>query len=200
MHNEIVSFINSKVAGANATAHIAEVGDSSVTVDGSKIKEVCLALRDSSEFELHTLQVITGTDYSDRIEVSYVLASYTKNLELILKVKLPKASKDATPAVESVVSVWSSANFQERECYDMIGVIFNNHPDFRRILCPEDWEGFPLRKDYVVQEVYNGMTVNPAHKINTGDQFFMKKVREAAADPSIITGSWESKKGSTADA
>lgn len=92
--------------------------------------------------------------------------------------------------VESVCDVWKSADFQERETYDMLGVEFIGHPDMRRILCPEDWEGFPLRKDYVVQEVYQGMEVNPAHKINQGDFDFMAKAKLDAQNPKLISGSW----------
>jgi len=186
MHNEVAAFLNSSVSGSQATAVIAELGDSTVFVDSSKIFEVCKALR-HSQWDFNVLQVITGCDYPDRIEVSYILASYTHNHELILKTKLPRTN----PELESVVSIWKAANFQERECYDMLGVVFKNHPDLRRILCPDDWQGFPLRKDYVVQEKYLDMTVNPAHKINSGDFFFYKEVQQKMGDPKKVTFSWK---------
>ncbi|EQC50801.1 NADH-quinone oxidoreductase subunit C [Bacteriovorax sp. DB6_IX] len=190
MHKEIVEFLNKEVAGCGASTTEVEVGDASVVVNAESIKPVCFALRDSSEFQFNVLQVVSGVDYEDRIEVHYILASFTKNLELILKVKLPKAGKDEMVKVESVCDVWKSADFQERETYDMLGVEFIGHPDMRRILCPEDWEGFPLRKDYVVQEVYQGMEVNPAHKINQGDFDFMAKAKLDAQNPKLISGSW----------
>lgn len=190
MHNEIVSHLNSAVAGCNAVAVTPEIGDSSIYVEASHILKVCEDLT-VGDWEMHTLQVITGTDYEDRIELSYILCSFTKNNELILKVKLAKASADAIPEIDSVCSVWKAANWQERECYDMIGVKFNNHPDHRRLLCPDDWEGFPLRKDYVVQEEYHGMTVNPEHKMNREDHHFFKKIQDAAEDAKKVSFSWK---------
>jgi len=70
-------------------------------------------------------------------------------------VRVPKDN----PHVPSVESVWKTANWHEREAYDLIGVVFDGHPDLRRILLPDDWEGHPLRKDYKVPEFYNGMKV-----------------------------------------
>jgi NADH-quinone oxidoreductase subunit C len=190
MHKEVVEFLNNKVSGCEATFNEAEAGDSSVTVAASKIKDVCHALK-ASEFEFNVLQVVSGVDFEDRIEVNYIIASFTNNHELILKVKLPKASSDEVLKVDSVCDVWKSANFLERETYDMLGVDFVGHPDMRRILCPEDWEGFPLRKDYVVQETYNGLEVNPKHKINQDDFDFMTKLKLEADNPKLISGSWK---------
>lgn len=190
MHNEIVSHLNSAVAGCNAVAVIPEIGDSSIFVEPTHILKVCVDLAEG-EWNFHTLQVITGCDYEDRIEVSYILASFTKNNELILKTKLAKPTKDAIPEIDSVCSVWKAADWQERECYDMVGVKFNGHPDHRRILCPDDWEGFPLRKDYVAQEKYHGMEIYPEHKKNNEDHFFFKKVRETLEDPKKLSHSWK---------
>lgn len=193
MHNQIISFLNKKVPGCNAVinAPVAVVGDQSITVEADHILAVCSALKTALEFEFNVLQVITGTDYPDRIELSYILASYSKNLELILKVKLPRGDKFNLPKINSVVSVWSAANFQERETYDMIGVDFVGHPDFRRILCPYDWDGHPLRKDYVVQEKYLDMVVDPPLKNNTYDQMFGKRLKEEATDPKRVSVSWK---------
>lgn len=197
MHNQIAEFLNRNVPGCNAVinAPVAVVGDQSITVNASTILEVCHALKSSLEFAFNVLQVISGTDYPDRIEVSYILASYSKNLELILKVKLPRFegadAKNNLPKINSVVSVWSAANFQERETYDMIGVEFVGHPDFRRILCPDDWEGHPLRKDYIVQAKYLDMVVDPPAKNNTADQMFGKRLKEELGDPKRVSASWK---------
>ena len=173
MHNEWASYINEKVPGSNAVANIAEVGDSSISISSEKLLEVCEILK-TGEHEFNVLQVVTGCDYPEenKIEVSYILASFTKNTELILKAAL---DREGALEIDSVCSVWSSANFLERETYDMLGVTFKGHPDHRRILCPEDWEGFPLRKDYTPSETYNGMTINPVHKMNIGEREFGAK-------------------------
>lgn len=197
MLNDIAGFINAKVSGANAVVNTPENGDGSITVEASKILEVCEGLK-TGEHEFNVLQVISGVDYKDYIELVYVLASFSKNTELLLKVKLDRGTDANLPTIDSVTSVWSAANWQEREAYDMIGVRFNNHPDHRRILTPDDWEGHPLRRDYVVQEVYRDMVVNPEAKINTADHLFMKRLKETHPDPKKVSGSWKSDDGDAA--
>ena len=176
----------------------AEVGHSSITVEAEKILEVCHALKNSAEHKINVLQAITATDMKEHLELTYVLASFFNNTELLLKVKLPRGEGTGNtlsnlPKINSVVSVWAAANFQEREAYDMIGVHFVGHPDHRRILCPDEWQGYPLRKDYVVQEKYLDMVVNPAWKINTEDHMFGKKLKDQVGDPKLVTYSWKGK-------
>jgi NADH-quinone oxidoreductase subunit C len=120
----------------------------------------------------NALQVISGVDYVEHLEVCYMFAHFDieNPREVILKVKL---TDRVNPEVESIQGVYAAANFQEREVYDMFGIKFSNHPDLRRILCPDDWQGFPLRKDYIVQKYYNGMEVNPDHKMNFDDREYI---------------------------
>lgn len=184
MYEEIVNTINKKVSGANAVLNKAEIGDSSINIESKFILEVCKLLKDNKDFEFNVLQVISAVDYlsveakegqaaqEGYIELCYILASFTKNHELILKTKLPRGSVGNLPKINSVCEVWSAANFQEREAFDMMGIDFVGHPDPRRILTSQNWEGYPLRKDYVVQEVFNGMVVNPPEKMNLPDQQF----------------------------
>ncbi len=90
---------------------------------------------------------LCGADYpdnKDRFEVVYNLYSIKHGHRLRVKALVPESD----PSVDSVVPVWSGANWHEREACDMYGIVFNGHPDLRRILMPEDWEGYPLRKDY----------------------------------------------------
>ncbi|MBT3980961.1 MAG: NADH-quinone oxidoreductase subunit C [Bacteriovoracaceae bacterium] len=186
MHSELANFINSKVSGAGAVFEEREVGDHVIFVDPAHIFDVSKTLRDEKDFKV--LQVITGTDYLDdkTIEVSYILATFDpQNSEddLILKVKLDREN----PELDSVVDVWKSADYQERECYDMLGVNFRNHPNLIRILCCYDWEGFPLRKDYEAAKEYKGMTIYPESKNNSADQEFKKLSK---ADPGIERPRW----------
>ncbi len=191
MHERVVEFLQREVSGCNPILNSAEIGDSSITVDSKYIFNVCRSLRDSSEFQMNVLQTITGCDYPEYVEVSYILASFIKNTELILKVKLNKMGQNELVEVDSVSNLWKAANFCERECYDLLGVEFTNHPDMRRILCPYDWQGYPLRKDYVVQEVYNDMKVDPPDKINTSDHFFYKELMAKVDDPKKVAYSWK---------
>ena len=198
MHNQLAEKLNTLVSGSNAVVNTATVGDSSITVEAEKILEVCNTLK---SIGFNVLQAITACDYTDRIELTYILADFTKNLEVLLKVKLPRGdglgnNRETLPKINSVVSVWNAANFQEREAYDMIGVNFIGHPDHRRILTPDDWQGYPLRRDYVVQEKYLDMVVNPPGKINTEDHFFGKKLKEQIGDPKKVSASWKDSTGS----
>ena len=194
MHNEIVDYLKEHVPGSNGEVGAGEVGDSYVTVDAGKILDVCRTLK-HSPWEFNVLQVVTGTDYPEKdvIEVSYILASFTKNHELILKANLSRGTADSLPSIDSVVSVWSAANFQERECYDMLGVNFEGHPDLRRLLTSDDWVGHPLRKDYETPKEYQGMVVDPPEKNNTEDQYFGKRLMEKLDDPKKVSWSWKNK-------
>jgi NADH-quinone oxidoreductase subunit C len=188
MLNQLADLINKNIPAAKAIVNTAADPkcDSSITVDASSIFAVAQWLRSNTEMPFNALQVISGVDYVEHMEVCYMLAHFDVNdvREFILKVKL---TDRVDPAIDSITSIYPAANFQERECYDMFGIKFNNHPDLRRILCPDDWEGFPLRKDYVAQKYYNGMEVYPDSKMNFEDREFIvrqdmiKKAQKAAA-------------------
>jgi NADH-quinone oxidoreductase subunit C len=117
-----------------------------VFVQPEQIVEAITSLRDKHEFEL--LSALTAVDYwpqqEPRFHVIYQMTSVTKNLSIQLRVPVT-ATK---PVVLTVTGVFSSANWREREVWDMFGIHFDGHPDPRRILMPADWEGHPLRKDY----------------------------------------------------
>ena len=133
-------------------------GDPWLVIDPPRLADVCLMLRDDPEHSYEWLMCLSGVDYPpERIEVVYHLFSQTHGRKLVLKALLERAD----PRVPTVESVWKMANWYERECYDMLGVMFEGHPDLRRILLPFDWEGHPLRKDYVAPDTYRGVTNKP---------------------------------------
>ena len=104
------------------------------------------------------LSCITGIDNGPQLatmEVVYNLFSIPFNQHLMVKVKLSREK----PEIDSVNHLWKTANWHEREIFDMYGIHFNNHPDLRRILMPADWEGYPLRKDYKHQEYYRNIKI-----------------------------------------
>jgi NADH-quinone oxidoreductase subunit C len=96
----------------------------------------------------------SGVDYKDRIEVVYHLFSYRHRHTAVLKVKLARDN----PEVDTLENLWKSANWMEREIFDLLGVNFKGHSDLRRILMPEDWPGYPLRKDFVEPLEYHGIS------------------------------------------
>lgn len=177
----LAELINANVPGANAQATIVELGDHSILVEAASILKVAEFLKSNNEISFNSLQVITGTDFTEFLEVTYVLANFDINAprELLLKVRV---TDRVDGSVDSVAGVWKAANYQERECFDMIGIRFNNHPDHRRILCPDDWEGYPLRKDYIAPKFYNGMEVYPDSKMNLADREFIARQAKIAAE------------------
>ena len=122
----------------------------SIYIERSSIREACALLRDDPACPFNFLADVTCVDWypsEPRFEVIYHLLSIPQKERVRLKVRLNGDS----PVVESVTSVWPSANFFEREVYDLFGVRFTGHPYLRRIQMPENWEGHPLRKDYPVE-------------------------------------------------
>lgn len=125
-----------------------------------EIEAVGKYMRDDNDLAFDYLECITGVDYPDdkQIRVVYHVYSYDKKHRLVLKVFLDRED----PTMPTLTNVWSTANWQERECFDLLGVLFEGHPDLRRLLLPDDWEGHPLRKDYEEKEEYHGIpTVRP---------------------------------------
>jgi len=132
-------------------------GELTVTVEKSRILEISTFLRDECGYNF--LCDLCGVDYlgqEPRFMVVYNLYNITTKKRLRVKVPV----EEQNPCVDTVSGVWSTANWPERECWDLMGISFNNHPDLRRILMAADWEGHPLRKDYPVQgpdrEPYQG--------------------------------------------
>ena len=129
--------------------------NASATVDPARIRDVAAFAKTDPALRFDCLSNLSGVDYPKQahIQVVYHLLSYPLRHVFVLKVN---ASRD-DPVVATVSDVWSHADWQEREVFDLLGVTFTGHPDLRRILMPEDWPGHPLRKDFVEPEEYHGI-------------------------------------------
>jgi len=143
-----------------------------ISVEPLQINVISQFLRDSNELQFDNLMNLSGVDDNNAtkttnedgsvsseggtLSVYYHLDSFSQKHKITLKVS---TNRDV-PEVESVTNIWYSANWHEREAFDMFGINFLNHPDLRRILMPDDWDGFPLRKDYENPEFYDGMKIS----------------------------------------
>lgn len=170
--NDLLARLHKKFGDGITGANL-EAIDPWIEIAPNALVDVCLYLRDESDLRFDYLNCITGVDYFEpdpkkaakvdwepHTEVVYHLSSITHKFSLVLKVILPRWKDDVAgelPEVPSVASVWRTADWHEREVYDLSGVCFTGHPDMRRILCPEDWVGYPLRKDYEMPLEYHGI-------------------------------------------
>ncbi len=116
-----------------------------VIVTPEILRPLAEKLRFSEDILFDYLFCLTGVDWVTHLMVVYHLDSTKFGHEMVLKVKIPDR---VDPVVDTVCDIWRTAEFHEREVYDLFGIKFRNHPDLRRILLEDDWEGFPMRKDY----------------------------------------------------
>ena len=166
--DQLKSKFGEKITGSNL-----EAIDPWVEVSPDGLVEVCEFLKADADLRMDMLNCITAVDYlhtdpkkaakadwDPHLEVVYHLSSIEKKHTLEVKVKLPRWKDDQEgelPELPSVAGVWRTADWHEREVFDLSGVNFTGHPDMRRILCPEDWVGYPLRKDYEMPLEYHGI-------------------------------------------
>ncbi|MDD4268392.1 MAG: NADH-quinone oxidoreductase subunit C [Pirellulaceae bacterium] len=150
-----------------------EAADPSIEIAPAALAEVARILRDDPPLRFDYLHCITGVDYVQpdakkaksfpwevHFELLYHLSSMAHRHRLVLRIKLPRwqgGVEGQLPEVPTVSHLWRTADWHEREVFDLSGVRFAGHPDLRRILCPEDWQGHPLRKDYKTAEEYHGI-------------------------------------------
>ncbi len=134
-----------------------------IRVSESNLHAVCDFLYREPDLYFDFLACITAIDNlpdSETIEILYHLNSIPLEHQLVIQVILSRNVADnQLPELDSVSDIWQTANWHEREAYDLMGVFFKNHPDLRRILLPADWIGHPLRKDYQEQETYHGIKI-----------------------------------------
>lgn len=170
---EIHQILLDKFGTAKITAVKTDAIDPWIEVAAEAIHEVALALRDDPRLRFDHLNDLTAVDYFEpdekkaakagfdsHLEVVYHLSSYEHRHSAVVKVMLPRWLNNQPgqlPEIDSVSDVWAIADWHEREAYDLFGIKFLNHPNLRRILCPEDWEGHSLRKDYEFPLEYHGI-------------------------------------------
>jgi NADH-quinone oxidoreductase subunit C len=168
VHQTLVAKFGDKITGANL-----EALDPWIEVAPAAIADVARFLKTDPALAFDALNNLSGVDYLEpdakkaakfghdpHVEVVYHLYSYTQRHWVVVKVKLPRWQGDKAgqlPDVPSVSSVWAIADWHERETYDLVGINFTGHPNQRRILCAEDWEGHALRKDYEFPLEYHGI-------------------------------------------
>ncbi|RMH28447.1 MAG: NADH-quinone oxidoreductase subunit C [Candidatus Hydrogenedentota bacterium] len=144
-----------------------------ICVQPSAVREVLHELKNNRDLAFDYLQLISGVDYPMHFEVVYHLTSLIHQHSLAVKAQIPRDN----PVIASIADLYPAANWHEREQFDLMGIIFEGHPDLRRILCPEDWEGHPLRKDYVQPLEYHGIS----NVRKCGDDWYPKPDEDAKA-------------------
>lgn len=169
---EIAQLLEEKF-GPKITGKRLESIDPWVEVEAPALPEVMAFLRDDERLRFDFLRCISGVDYLEpdpkkakragfepHLEVVYHLYSFPHRHRIVVKVILPRWKGDKEgelPEVPTLTHLYGTADWHERETYDLAGVRFVGHPNLRRILCPEDWVGYPLRKDYEMPLEYHGI-------------------------------------------
>jgi NADH-quinone oxidoreductase subunit C len=153
---QILEAIKVKFPDAVSDAKMEGVVDPFIKLKVDHLMSVGTWLRTDTEMAFDYLMCLSGVDYGKNVlGVVYQLYSMKHRHKITLRVEVPADNA----VIHSVESLWRTADWHEREAYDLIGIKFTAHPDLRRILLPDDWEGHPLRKDYKVPEFYQGMKV-----------------------------------------
>jgi NADH-quinone oxidoreductase subunit C len=146
----LIAMLQDAVPGAQFEAAPSIDLQTTIYVSADAVSGVASALRDRRDLAFTFLADITAVDFwptEPRFELVYILVSPANRLRLRLKVRLNAEGAH----IATVSGIWPAANWLERELWDMFGIVFDGHPDPRRLLMPEDWDGYPLRKDYPVQ-------------------------------------------------
>jgi NADH-quinone oxidoreductase subunit C len=152
IHQKLQEHLGAQILGCHSTAV-----DPYIVVAASAIHDVGMYLRHAPDLQFDSLMCLSGVDYGPdkTLGVVYHLFSTSQRHKITLKVEVPRQEG----SLPTVCDIWRTAEWHEREAYDLYGMRFENHPDLRRILLPDDWEGYPLLKDYQVQEFYHGIRV-----------------------------------------
>ena len=154
------------------------IGQNQIEVKKDRIAEIMLFLRDNTIAPFNYLADETAVHWpkEEAFEIVYILYSFAKNEYVRIKTRVKEWE-----SIESVVSVWTTADWLEREAYDMFGVQYANHPNLKRILLPEDWVGFPLRKDYNIR-LQDVEWVRKHLGIDSGQKYYVGEARHESPD------------------
>ncbi len=161
--DEVVGALRDLLGDDVTRAVVVDRGELTIHIAPDRTEDVCRAMRDDESLRFELCSSVSGVDYPDqrnRLHIAYHLTSMTYRR----RVRLETAVGLDHPVVRSVTSVYPTADWQEREAYDMFGVVFEGHPHLTRILMPDDWEGHPQRKDYPLGGIdieYKGAHIPP---------------------------------------
>ncbi|TAE59749.1 MAG: NADH-quinone oxidoreductase subunit C [Bacteroidetes bacterium] len=156
---EIVLFLRSELGAECVEEADLNARQPWLLIPAPQLPAVCEKLQRDERLYFDYLSCLTGVDQGPGkafLEVVYHLYSLIHEHAIVLKVR---TLRDSPTPIPSVSAFWRAAEWHEREAWDLLGIPFGGHPDLRRILLPEDWQGHPLRKDYEVQEEYHGIQV-----------------------------------------
>ncbi len=146
----------------NCIQYYTEAQQVYIIVVKEKLIEVLYFLQKDERLYFDYLNCLSAIDFGEKaaqMEVVYHLTSIPYQYFLTVKCVLPRPALPELPKIPSVSHIWKTAEWHEREAYDLLGIEFEGHPDLRRILMPEDWEGYPLRKDYQPAESYHNIKI-----------------------------------------
>lgn len=151
IYERLTQKFSSDITGFNG-----EALDPYINVKNTAIVAVCTHLRDEPDLNFEVLSDLTAVDFpkENKLQVVYHLYSYPHHHQIVLKADVSREDS----RIITMEGVWKAANWLEREVFDLFGIVFEGHSDLRRIMLPEDWVGHPLRKDYVEQEEYDGIS------------------------------------------
>lgn len=158
--NKLQEKINNKFPALSGSWQMEDQLQPQLVLQPEELLPLCNFLKDDEELYFDMLACISAVDYGavNNFAVVYHLSSIPFQHQICLKINIPR-DRVQELSIPSVSSLWMTANWHEREAYDLMGISFSKHPDLRRILCPDDWEGHPLRKDYVPPDNYQGLKI-----------------------------------------
>ena len=153
LDNKIFTLISAKY---KESVNCSDENNCVFIMNAQKWKEIASFIHENKDLKFDYLMSVSGYDLGESTEFGIAYNFYSTSLKHYIEIRIEGSIENEIP---SVTHLWKAADWHERETYDLFGIKFSNHPDLKRILLPEDWEGHPLRKDYKTPEYYNGMPV-----------------------------------------